>query len=136
MRLAQLDRASDYGSEGREFRIFYRTSKEIADCNLFFVAHPDIRCNDTDITRCRGQKPPTHSCEQQTKVCACFLFCKLLYLRCDQCLIFKVVDLHGCLYFFQGLCSNCFCFLTSGLQNFINCRNILLPLFSAVTDRL
>ena len=136
MRLAQLDRASDYGSEGREFESSIARQKRLQIAISFLLP---IQTSDAMIQTEQdvgGKSPRRIHASNKPKSVPAFLFCKLLYLRCDQCLIFKVVDLHGCLYFFQGLCSNCFCFLTSGLQNFINCRNILLPLFSAVTDRL
>ena len=53
----------------------------------------------------------------------------------DQFLILKIVDLHCALYICKSLCGNCFCSPAAFFQNTIYLRDILLPFFSALTDR-
>ena len=65
-----------------------------------------------------------------------FAFHKALSLLCNQLFILKVVDLHGALYICQSFGSHGFSLLAACLQNFIDFRYLLFPLFSPLADWL
>lgn len=153
VRLAQLDRASGYGPEGRGFESSIARFKKPRIMILWFFysaeIFPDIPTDehtlDYDIAKRKTRAPadfPFFICSAAiAPYCSGTAYCILLIpkpfcLAADQLRVVKVIDLHRSLHILQCLRSSFLRLLAAFSEDLIYIRNILLIFLSPLSDGL